>query len=185
MAEEQLDAATAGQDAQQQAQMALQHVFLKDCSFEAPGALGLDQTDGQPDMNMNLSQRVNQHGEGRYEVVLSITVTAKQGEKTAFIAEVHYGGVFQLEGFSEQQLPYLMNVICPNVLYPYARAQVSMLISAGGFFAPPLQPINFEAIYAQRVAQEQQGQPVEQPGEQQGESSANGDATAGETPTTQ
>lgn len=179
MAEEQLDAATAGQDAQQQAQMALQHVFLKDCSFEAPGALGLDKTDGQPDMNMNLSQRVNQHGEGRYEVVLSITVTAKQGDKTAFIAEVHYGGLFQLEGFSEQQLPYLMNVICPNVLYPYARAQISTLISAGGFFAPPLQPINFEAIYAQRVAQEQEQ------GQQQGDPSANGDTTAGETPTTQ
>ncbi|MBS3746192.1 MAG: protein-export chaperone SecB [Wenzhouxiangellaceae bacterium] len=156
MAEEQLDAAaTNGQDSQQ-ASMALQHVFLKDCSFEAPGALGLDQAQGQPDMNMNLSQRVNQHGDDRYEVVLTVTVTAKQGEATAFIAEVHYGGVFQLQGFSEQQLPYVINVHCPNVLYPYARAQISTLISAGGFFSPPLQPINFEAIFAQRVSEQQQ-----------------------------
>jgi preprotein translocase subunit SecB len=58
MAEEQVDAASNGQDAPQ-ASMAIQHVFLKDCSFEAPGALGLDQSDGQPDMNMNISQRVN------------------------------------------------------------------------------------------------------------------------------
>ncbi|MEX0916353.1 MAG: protein-export chaperone SecB [Wenzhouxiangellaceae bacterium] len=155
MAEEQLDAAANGQDSQQPT-MALQHVFLKDCSFEAPGALGLDQSQGQPDMNMNLSQRVNQHGEDRYEVVLTVTVTAKQGETTAFIAEVHYGGVFQLQGFGEQQLPYVINVHCPNVLYPYARAQIASLISAGGFFTPPLQPINFEAIFAQRVSEQQQ-----------------------------
>lgn len=155
MAEEQTDAATNGQDAQG-ATMAIQHVFLKDCSFEAPGALGLDQSDGQPDMNMNLSQRVNQLTEDRYEVVLTITVTAKQGEATAFIVEVHYSGVFQIQGFTEQQLPYVMNVHCPNTLYPYARAQVASLIAAGGFFTPPLQPINFEAIFAQRLAEGQQ-----------------------------
>ncbi|HKL53685.1 MAG TPA: protein-export chaperone SecB [Wenzhouxiangellaceae bacterium] len=156
MAEEQLDAAANGQDTQQPT-MSLQHVFLKDCSFEAPGALGLDQSEGQPDMNMNLSQRVNQHGEGRYEVVLTVTVTAKQGETTAFIAEVHYGGVFLLQGFSEQQMPYVINVHCPNVLYPYARSQIAALVAAGGFFSPPLQPINFEAIFAQRVAEQQKG----------------------------
>jgi len=151
--------------------MAVQHVFLKDCSFEAPGALGLEQSDGQPDMNMNISQRVNQLGENRYEVVLTVTVTAKQGESTAFIAEVHYGGVFQLQGFSEQQLPYVINVHCPNVLYPYARNQISTLISAGGFFSPPLQPINFESIFAQRVAEQQN---------QQGADAAP-DGTAGES----
>jgi len=167
MAEEQLNTAT-GSDQQQQASMALQHVFLKDCSFEAPGALGLDQSEGQPDMNMNLSQRVNQHGDDRYEVVLTITVTARQGEKTAFIAEVHYGGVFLLQGFNEQQLPYVINVHCPNVLYPYARSQVANLIAAGGFFTPPLQPINFEAIFAQRMAEAQQ----------QGEAASDGEAGA-------
>ncbi|MDT8408634.1 MAG: protein-export chaperone SecB [Wenzhouxiangellaceae bacterium] len=151
MAEEQQDVANNTQS--RQAQMAVQHVFLKDCSFEAPGALGLDQSEGQPDMNLNLSQRVNQLGEDRYEIVLTVTVTAKQGEKTAFIAEVHYGGIFQVSGFSEQQLPYVINVLCPNVLYPYARAQIGSLISAGGFFSPPLQPINFEAIFAQRMAE--------------------------------
>jgi len=157
MADEQLNTANNGQDTQQ-GQMAVQHVFLKDCSFEAPGALGLDQSEGQPDMNLNLSQRVNQHDESRYEIVLTVTVTAKQGEKTAFIAEVHFGGVFQLSGFSEQQLPYVINVLCPNVLYPYARAQVSSLISAGGFFSPPLQPINFEAIFAKRISESQDGE---------------------------
>jgi preprotein translocase subunit SecB len=159
MAEEELDAAGNGQTSNQasnQATMSIQHVFLKDCSFEAPGALGMDQSQGQPDMNMNLSQRVNQHPDDRYEVVLTVTVTAKQGEATAFIAEVHYGGLFQLKGFNEQQLPYVLNVHCPNTLYPYARSEISKLIAAGGFFTPPMQPINFEAIFAQRMADGQQ-----------------------------
>lgn len=158
MAEEQdLNAAAGnGQADQQQASMTVQHVYLKDCSFEAPGALSTDQNDGQPDMNLNLSQRVNPLGEDRYEVVLSVTVTAKQGEKTVFIAEVHYAGVFHIHGFTEQQMPFVMNVHCPNTLYPYARTQVANLIAAGGFFSPPLQPISFEAIFAQRVAEQQQ-----------------------------
>lgn len=156
MAEEQtIDAAPANGQDEQQASLALQHVFLKDCSFEAPGALGLDQNAGQPDMNMNLAQRVNQHGEDRYEVVLTVTLTAKQGEKTAFIAEVHYAGLFQIQGMNEQQLPYVINVHCPNALFPYARTQIASLVSSGGFFVPPLQPINFEAIYAQRLQQDQ------------------------------
>ncbi|MGB0514554.1 MAG: protein-export chaperone SecB [Wenzhouxiangellaceae bacterium] len=160
MADEQLDAAAAnGQGAQpQQAQMGLQHLFLKDCSFEAPGALGLDGAEGQPDINLNLSQRVNQLGEDRYEIVLSITVTAKQGDKTVFIAEVHQSGAFLLQGFDEQQLSYVANVACPNVLYPYARAHISNLVAAGGFVMPPLQPINFDGIYAQRLQQNQQNQ---------------------------
>lgn len=157
MADEQIDTA-AGGESQQQAQMAVQHVFLKDASFEAPGAMGMENAEGQPDMNLNLAQRVNQLGDDRYEVVLTVTVTAKQGDKTAFIAEVHYSGVFQFAGFSEQQLPYVINVMCPNVLFPYARTQVGTLIAAGGFIAPPLQPINFEAIYAQRVQQQQSEQ---------------------------
>ncbi|MEM1081443.1 MAG: protein-export chaperone SecB [Pseudomonadota bacterium] len=143
------------------AQMAVHHVFLKDCSFEAPGALGMDKADGQPDMNLNLAQRVNPMDEQRVEVVLTVTVTAKQGERTAFIAEVQYSGVFQFAGFNDQQMPYVVNVMCPNVLFPYARNQIAQLIAAGGFLAPPLQPINFETIYAQRVADSREGQPTD------------------------
>ncbi len=151
-------AAAAGTDQAPGPQMAVQHIFLKDCSFEAPGALGMDKADGQPDMNLNLSQRVNPMDDQRVEVVLTVTVTAKQGERTAFIAEVHYSGVFQFAGFNEQQMPYVVNVMCPNVLFPYARSQISQLIASGGFLAPPLQPINFETIYAQRVAESREGQ---------------------------
>ena len=167
MAEENVDAAAANGQGAPQPQMAVQHVFLKDCSFEAPGALGLDQAQGQPDINLNIGQRVNALDGDRYEIVLTVTVTAKQGEKTAFIAEVHQAGVFVLQGFNQEQLAYVANVNCPNVLYPYARAQVSALVTAGGFFMPALQPISFEAIHAQRMAQQQnsgQGAPAGESG---------------------
>lgn len=144
----------------QEAQMAVQHVYLKDASFEAPNVLELDQSGGEPEINLNMSQRSENMGDGRYHIVLSVTVTSKQGEKTAFLCEVQYGGFFQVQGFSEQQLPYVVNVLCPNVLFPYCRTQIGALVSAGGFFMPPLQPVNFEAVFRQRLeeARQQQGE---------------------------
>lgn len=145
-------------DQQQGAQMVVQHVYLKDSSFEAPGALKIGEADGEPEMNMNLSQKTEQLGEGVFEVALTVTVTAKRGETTAFLCETQYAGVFRFQGFSEEQLGYAINVLCPNVLFPYARSQISSLVAAGGFNAPPLQPINFEAIFRQRVEEAQQQQ---------------------------
>ncbi len=140
---------------QREAQMAVQHIFLKDASYEAKSPQELEQGEGQPDMNLNLSQRTNKLEENRYEVILSVTVTAKQGEQTAFLCEVQYGGIFQFAGFSEEQMPYVVNVLCPNVLYPYNRAQISSMVAAGGYFMPPMQPINFESIFRQRMAEAQ------------------------------
>lgn len=148
-------AQAGNQEEQQGAQMAVQHVYLKDASFEAPSPTELSQNDGQPDINMNLSQRTNQIDEGRWEIILTVTVTAKQGEKTAFICEVQYGGLFQFAGFSEEQMPYVVNVLCPNVLFPYNRAQIASMVTAGGFYLPPMQPINFEGIFRQRMAEAQ------------------------------
>lgn len=145
-------------DQKQGAQMVVQHVYLKDSSFEAPGALRMSESDGEPEMNMNLSQKAEKLGEGVYEVALTVTVTAKRGETTAFLCETQYAGVFRFQGFSEEQLGYAINVLCPNVLFPYARSQISSLVAAGGFNAPPLQPINFEAIFRQRIEEAQQQQ---------------------------
>lgn len=157
MAEENQTGAGAAQAGQQQeAQMAVQHIYLKDASFEAPSVLELEQDSGQPDINVNLSQRTNQVDENRVEVVLSVTVTARQGDKTAFLCEVQYGGLFQFAGFSEEQMPYVINVLCPNVLFPYNRTQISSMVTAGGFYLPPLQPVNFEAVFRQRLQEAQQ-----------------------------
>lgn len=155
MAEEIQGAATGETNQTREAQMVVQHVFLKDASFEATSPQDLEQSEGQPDMNLNLSQRTNQLGDNRWEVILTVTVTAKQGEKTAFLCEIQYGGIFQFAGFSEEQMPYVINVLCPNVLFPYNRSQISSLVAAGGFFMPPMQPINFESIFRQRMADAQ------------------------------
>lgn len=148
MAEENQQAAAGNE---REAQMAVQHVYLKDASFEVPNVLELEQSGGEPEVSMGLSQRSENLGEGRNHIVLTVTVTSKQGDKTAFLCEVQFGGFFQLSGFSEQQLPYVLNVLCPNILFPYCRSQISALVSAGGFFMPPLQPVNFESVFRQRM----------------------------------
>ncbi|MGY6587279.1 MAG: protein-export chaperone SecB [Wenzhouxiangella sp.] len=155
MAEENPNAGAAQANEQREAQMAVQHIYLKDASFEAPSPQELDQSAGQPDINLNLSQRTNKIDEGRIEVILTVTVTAKQGEKTAFLCEVQYGGIFQFQGFTEEQMPYVVNVLCPNILFPYNRTQIANMVAAGGFFLPPIQPINFEGIFRQRMADAQ------------------------------
>jgi len=149
--------------ANQEAQMVVQHVYLKDASFEAPNVMELDQQGSEPEININMSQRTDPVGENRFHVVLSATVTSKQGDKTAFLCEVQYGGFFQLSGFSEQQTSYVVNVLCPNTLFPYCRTQIGNLVTAGGFYLPPLQPVNFEAVFRQRLeeARQQQGEQAE------------------------
>lgn len=142
----------------QGAQMLLQHVYLKDASFEAPGALSVGSAEGEPEMNMNLSQKTEKLADDRFEVALTVTITAKRGDITAFLCEAQYAGVFQFRGFSDEQMTYAVNVLCPNVLYPYVRSQISVQVAAGGFSVPPLQPINFEAIFRQRVQEAQQQQ---------------------------
>lgn len=158
-------AAQAGATDNSGMQMVMQHIYLKDASFEAKSPQELDQSGGQPDINLNLAQRTNKVADDRWEVILTVTLTAKQGEKTAFVCEVQYGGLFQLANVTEEQMPYVINVLCPNVLFPYNRTQIGSLITAGGFYLPPLQPINFEAVFRQRLLDAQQQQQGQAPAE--------------------
>jgi preprotein translocase subunit SecB len=139
----------ANGQAQGQAQLSLQKIYTKDVSFEAPGAPQIFQgSTSQPNVELNLSQRVTQLGEAAFEVVLSVTATCKIDEKTAYLAEVHQAGIFGLSGFDASGRDAVLATYCPNVLFPYARQVVSDLVQNGGF--PPffLQPINFDALYA-------------------------------------
>jgi preprotein translocase subunit SecB len=140
------------------AQLSLQKVYIKDASFEVPGAPGIFQEQGQPQVQLNLSQQVGTLAENVYEVVLTVTVTCKMAEKTAYLAEVQQAGVFGMSGFDNSNREAVLATYCPNVLYPYARQVVSDLIQNGGF--PPflLQPINFEALYAEQMRRRADGQ---------------------------
>ena len=132
------------------AQLSLQKVYIKDASFEVPGAPAIFQEQGQPQVQLNLSQQVGTLAENVYEVVLTVTVTCKLAEKTAYLAEVQQAGVFGMSGFDAGNRDAVLATYCPNVLFPYARQVVSDLIQNGGF--PPflLQPINFEQLYAEQ-----------------------------------
>ncbi|GAA0710948.1 protein-export chaperone SecB [Dokdonella soli] len=136
---------------QDQAQLSLQRIYVKDVSFEAPGAPQIFQVQGQPNVELNLSQRVAQIGSDTFEVVLSVTATCKLEDKTAYLAEVHQAGIFGLSGFDAQGRDTVLSTYCPNVLFPYVRQSISDLVQNGGF--PPffLQPINFDALYAEQL----------------------------------
>lgn len=145
-----------GTDAQNAPQMTIQKVYIKDASFEAPGAPHVFQEQGQPRIELNLGQNAQQLGPNVYEIVLSVTVTCKLEDKTAYLAEVQQAGIFGLANFDNQLLDMVINTHCPHVLFPYARQAVSDLIQNGGF--PPflLQPISFEQIYAEQLRRRQQ-----------------------------
>ena len=133
----------------------VEKIYVKDVSFEAPGAPQVFSEQGQPGLEMNLNQRVQRVADALFEVELGVTLTCKLADKTVYLVEVRQAGLFGLGGFDEQTLDAMLGVHCPNILYPYARQTISDLITAGGF--PPflLQPINFDALYAEGLRQRQ------------------------------
>lgn len=133
-------------------------IFLKDMSLEVPNAPQIFQAgEWAPDINVDLGTSGNQLENQAYEVVLTVTVTAKLGDQTAYLCEVHQGGIFQLDGFDEQTLNGVLGSYCPSILYPYAREAVSDLVAKAGFPQMLLGPVNFDALYAQRLQEAQQG----------------------------
>jgi len=154
----------AAAPAQNGPQFSVEKIYVKDVSFEAPGAPAVFNEQAQPQLQMNLNQRVQRLNETAFEVVLGVTLTCTIGEdKTAYLAEVQQAGVFGLTGFDDAALDAILGTHCPNVLYPYVRQTIGNLIQAGGF--PPflMQPINFEALYAESLRQraEQQAKGAE------------------------
>ena len=163
MAEEQDQVMT--QDDVAAPQFQIQKLYTKDVSFECPNAPQVFQEDGQAEVKMSLAQRVDSLGDNIHEVVLTVTVTATIGEKTAYLAEVAQAGIFMMTGFNEQAAHAVMNTMCPNTLFPYARRAISELVSDGGFPPLTLQPVNFDQLYAQRLQEMAQNPSGEQTGE--------------------
>ena len=131
----------------------VEKIYVKDVSFEVPGSPAIYGESTQPELNLNLNQRVQRLNENAFEVVLGVTLTCKAGEKVAYVAEVQQAGVFGLVGLEPQAVDGLLGTQCPNILFAYVRQLLSDLIQAGGF--PPffLQPINFDGLYAETLRQ--------------------------------
>jgi preprotein translocase subunit SecB len=127
-------------------QLSLQSVYLKDCSYEAPNGPRI-QGEWNPQINLDLHTGVNPVANDVREVVLTVTVSAKQGELTLFLVEVKQAGVFVMKNLAEPDVKRSIASICPSVLFPYARAAVSNLVMQGGFPQFLLPPVNFDALY--------------------------------------
>ena len=141
---------------EQQPTFGIEKIYVKDLSLEIPHAPQVFLSGDQPQVEVQLHNEGTALDEGLYQVVLTITVTAKSGDKTAFLVEVAQAGIFQIRNMPESDLEPLLATACPNILFPYAREAVSDVIGRAGFPPVYLAPVNFEAIYLQRMQQEQE-----------------------------
>lgn len=141
-----------------QTEFVIQKIYAKDLSFETPNSPAVFAEKWAPDVNLQLRSNAEQVGDHVHEVVLTLVVTAKLGEKTAYLAEVQQAGVFNIKGFAGEQLAAMLGSYCPNVLFPFAREVVSDLVTKGGFPQLVLAPVNFEALYAHIKSQAQKKQ---------------------------
>lgn len=145
----------------QQTVFQVQRVYLKDASFECPGAPDVFLQEWKPKVNVQLNNSARRVGEtSEYEVEVTVTVTAKDEneEKTFYLAEVKQAGIFTVEGIEGEDRAQLLGAYCPGLLFPYAREAISDLVAKGSFPQMLLQPINFEALYQQKRQQQQQQQ---------------------------
>lgn len=143
-------------------EFALQRIYVKDISFETPNSPLIFTKEWKPQSNLNLNSNVNKLENDTYEIILSVTVTAKVEEKTAFLVEVQQAGIFLLKNFPENEVGHMLGAYCPNILFPYAREVVSDLVTKGSFPQLLLNPVNFDSLYNQHL-QQMQGQQAQQP----------------------
>jgi len=159
MAEQNLpgNGVTTTQDDPNAPEFSLQSVYLKDCSFEAPRG---PRIEGQwnPQISLDLNTATETVSAELREVVLTVSVTAKNSEITAFIVEVKQAGVFGVRNLDDADYRRAISSIAPSVLFPYARAIISQLVSQGGFPQMLLPPVNFDVLYSQSLAQATQPQ---------------------------
>ena len=130
-------------------QLLLQKIYVKDISFESPRAPDCFSENLTPQTQLNLKSNARQVAADTQEVTLTVTVEAQAEDKTLFLAELQQAGVFYIKGYTAEQQRMLVGSFCPATLYPFAREAIADLVARGGFPQLLLQPINFDALYAQ------------------------------------
>lgn len=143
----------------------IQRIYLKDVSFESPNTPAVYAEEWNPDTNLQMNTQANPAGDNYYEVTLQLTVTVKSNDKTAFLVEIAQAGVFEIVGYTQDEMNHLLASYCPSVLFPYAREAVASLVSKGSFPEMHLSPINFDALYAQRLQEQAEQEKTTETGE--------------------
>lgn len=135
-------------------QFDIRKIYLKDASLESPQAPNIFlKLDNSPNIDININIIEDKlPEEGYYNIILTVTVNAKFNDETAFLCEVHQGGIFAISGLPEEELPLALNIACPNVLLPFAREAISDLVTKAGFPQLLLSPVNFEALFHQKLS---------------------------------
>lgn len=133
----------------------IQRMYLKGMSVELPNAPQIFLESAQPSVDVQLDVASAVVVDGIQEIVVTVTVTTRSGDKTAFLVEAAQAGIFEIRNVPDEQMPILLNVVCPNIIFPYLRANLADAIQRTGFPPIHLAEINFEAVYQQRAAQEQ------------------------------
>ena len=134
-------------------EIVLQQIYLKDCSYEAPNGPRIPASQWNPKFSLNLNTASTELGAELREVVLTVTVEAKIGDNVAYLVELKQAGVFVVRNCSEGDLKKVIGSICPTVLFPYARAACSDLITQGGFPQFLLPPVNFDSLFERSMAE--------------------------------
>jgi preprotein translocase subunit SecB len=147
----------------EQRNFSIQRVYTRDISFETPNSPDIFRMQWKPETSLDINTNVKNLEEGNYEVTLTVTVTTKVEDKTAYLAEVQQSGIFSIAGFPESEKGPLIGAYCPNVLFPYVREVISDLVNKGSFPQLMLQPVNFDALYAQHQKELVKKQGEEQP----------------------
>ena len=140
---------------QQQPVFNIEKLYVKDLSVEVPNAPAIFMERESPQMDVNMSTESKALGENVYQTSITVTVTAKSGDKTMFLVECCQAGIFRIQNVPQDQLPMVLGIGCPNIVFPYLRETVSDVVIRAGF--PPLliNPVNFEALFLQQQAQQQ------------------------------
>jgi len=150
---------------QQAASFQIEKIYVKDLSLEIPHAPQVFAEQVQPQIDIQIQSGESRFRDDFWEVTLSVTVTARAGERTVFLAEAVQAGLFALRNIPESDMGPVLGIACPTVLFPYARETISDLITRGGFPPLLLTPISFEQLYVQRLQQQQeQGSTPQQQG---------------------
>lgn len=157
-----------------QPQFGMKRIYLKDASLECPNAPQIFSKQWAPSVNLEVNTQNAQLDEAHFEVALTLTVTVKVEEQTAFLIEVKQAGIFMISGFEPAQMHHTLGAYCPNLLFPYAREAVDNMAVKASFPALMLQQVNFDALYSQKLQQlmEQQKQAADEEGANAGEAKA-------------
>lgn len=137
----------------------IEKLYIKDASIEVPNAPQIFTDRTAPQVSVELANAAQKLEEGIFDVSIKVTVTAKVGDKTAFLVEVAQAGIFVVRNMPEENLEPVLAVACPNILFPYAREAVSDMVTRAGFAPVLLNPINFEALYMQQKQAAESGAP--------------------------